>query len=176
MRQTRVLRHQKHTKLISKHAIPTWAAIKLPWNFCTTCNYNFFRLHVLSNTHKKKAYAFAHDLEKRGWAGLRRGGPIWSHDHLWFINVMNIILIGVCVNSTRQCATVWKWLYEIRQTGTTEGACCQIWRAAENRQVKNNREKNFGNVNSKTLKHFQYIEKIQSGEGSDCVILGYDAV
>jgi hypothetical protein len=82
-------RHQ-HVLLYSFRGIP-----------CKTRNSNFFRLHVLSNTHKKKACAFAHDLGKRG-----KGGPIWSYDQLWFSSVTDTVLTEVCVNSTRHCATV----------------------------------------------------------------------
>lgn len=138
MRQARVLRHQKHTSPFQNARYQHKLLYSFRAILCTTCNYNFFRLHVLSNTHKNKSCAFAHDLEKR-W--LRGGGPIWSYDQLCFSNVMDTILTGVCVNSTRQCATVWKWLYETRHTGTTQGACCQIGKAAENKQVQNNREK-----------------------------------
>ena len=174
MRQARLLRHQKHRNPISKYAIPTCAATQLPWDslYSTTCNSSFFRLHVLSNKHKKKACAFAHDLGKRERA-VRFGLTI---DQLWFSNVTDTILTGVCVNSTRHCATVWKWPYETRHTGTTQGACCQIWRAAENKQVQNNGEKILKMFIERHYNNFSIYKTIQSGEGSDCVILGYDAV
>lgn len=79
---------------------------------CYTASVEFFVQHVTTisfafmffQIHIKRKPVHSPTTWKRGCWG---GGPIWSYDQLWSSNVMDTLLTGVCVNSKRQCATVW---------------------------------------------------------------------